>query len=320
MEDLKYIGIGLVSTPLTHGKRTIGVHLPGQFPFMSGEITLNPGMMTTKGKDSRGRPYIAKVETNSVITAEWWPDDHNQLTAPMVQTGQRVQIWRNAKTEMYLWRSANMDPSLSVQETVVKAYAAKGKDGKEETLTPENSYMTSFSTANKEISLKTSKANGEPVAFDVQINTKDGVILYKDDKGNIVQFDAVENRITAKNANGSYLDIDKNNVTVEAPDTINIKAGKQINLEAPTFNLKDNEVKWQASKITVNCPDNEFVGVVKMGAMSTTGNGGNGGGSISGNMEIKGQTTIIGSTTIKSPVLLSGGHSTADITGLSYRK
>lgn len=320
MEDLSYIGIGIVAVPLTHGKRVIGVHLPGQLPHVSGEMTLNPGMMTVRGKDSKGQPYISKVETNSVISAEWWPDDHNQVTAPLVQTGQRVQVWRNAKTDTYMWRSANMDPSLSVQETVVKMYAAKGKDGKEGTLTPENSYSTSFSTANKEISLKTSKANGEPVAFDIQVNTKDGVILYKDDKGNLCHFDAVQNRITMKNANGSIVDLDKSNITMEAPDTINIKAGNTINLEAPKYNLKNSEVKWQASTIKVNCPDNEFVGVVKMGSMSTTANGGDGGGTISGNMQIKGSTTITGPTTILSPVTLSGGHSNGDITGLAYRR
>jgi hypothetical protein len=132
------------------------------------------------------------------------------------------------------------------------------------------------------IHLHTSNADGEPYTYDFQIDAKSGKWTFTDDVGNYVTFDSKETRFEVKNASGSWLDMDKTNIIVTAPDNItlkagkdiNIKAGKNINSEAGT-DMNDKaggKINTTAPETNNTVPMTKFSGSINVGQNATVGN------------------------------------------------
>jgi hypothetical protein len=296
------VGIVAANKPLSTDK--IEVTPIETLPMIDGEMSDNLEEFTVSGSDASGGSYESKVKTAITLTASWLPFGSNRKTAPDVRRGEYVAIYRYGEVDKYYWCSLFYDTKLRKRETILFLVSDTTDESQE--ATPENSYFLEISTHNKLIHFHTSKTDGEPFSYDVQLNTKDGFWIIQDDIGNLMTFDSKNRRFEIKNTDGSHIDVDKKNITMTAPDTITliagkdviVKAGANVNTTAGTnINDKANAITTQASQTTNTVPTTNFSGNVNIGRrMSSNGMAvvasGGGGFTVSGDGQFTGQVQV----------------------------
>lgn len=317
-DGLNSLGWGTVAENAIVGKEDqILVFLNEQFPNSSGQLEVNPEIFTTSGKDSKGKHYTIRQNTESTITATFLNRDTNRITAPQVQKGERVLVYQFDNDKTYYWEPANLDNHKRVQEAVVHAYAAKKPtDGKDLVpTTPENSYTTTVDGINGMIEQRMTEANGEISPWLTQYDAKNGNMVITDQKGNIIQINTKETTIEIVNADRSHIQLKRDVINIYSENQLNIEVGKEINIQVPTLNIKCEKynhtadtVTWSAKTVemsgnefTLNYPTINLNGQVNAGGIATTGAGGG-----SSNVEVKGDTNIQGSQTIQGSVSIQG--------------
>lgn len=263
-------------------------------PMLDGEIASNPTNQTIQGVDASGRNYTVSVIHDNALVCEWLDvSGSNRSTAPDVRRGERVKIWRYGDTDKFYWSSTG-DNTTRKLETVRHTFSGTSDESVTE-LDETNSYYHEVSTHQGTTTYSTSKANGEMVAYHVQFDGKNGIMHIQDDMGNVLEMDSSNHRISVTNSDGTQYRADGQNLAIFAKDTVAINAQKTFSLETQDLqvkcqtmelNVSDNVQATITNKATVNCPEVEFSGHVKMGSFETTGAG-----------EISGQTTFNGPVT-----------------------
>lgn len=218
--------------------------------YSDGEINETHTTQTAKGVDADGNTYETKVSSSNAIKATWLPIGSNRSTAPDVRRGERVLIWQYGTVDQYYWTAMGLDDTLRRLETVVYVFSGT-KDESVKKLTPDNSYYIEVSTHTKQVTLSTSKANGEPFGYIMQLNTDQGVFTLTDDEGNYIQLDSKERVIKAANTDQCSLELNKRNLSINVPDTFTLDA-KEIKTNATIANYTVKTHIHTGTTMTVN--------------------------------------------------------------------
>ncbi|EKD22558.1 MAG: hypothetical protein ACD_84C00046G0002 [uncultured bacterium] len=159
------------------------------------------------------------------MKATWLPlGGSNRITAPDVRRGETVVLYRFADSDEFFWVTLIDDFSLRKLETVVFAFSGTKVEGVK--MDAGNTYFLEISTHSKMIHLHTSKANGEPYSYDIQLNTAEGFLQIQDDDGNFFKFDSADRHIVMVNRDQSKVEINKTIINFESSDEINMKTRK----------------------------------------------------------------------------------------------
>ncbi|WP_257292777.1 hypothetical protein, partial [Endozoicomonas sp. ONNA1] len=252
--QLKFFSIGIVATNKALSSKHIDVAPIEILPYFDGELNPNPTNVQSSGIDADSVQYVSKVKMDTVIKAQWFSKETNRRTAPDVRRGEQVLIYRYANDDKFYWVSLGRDDHLRRLETVVWAWSGYPDPNTDIELGPDNSYMLELSTHNKALTLTTSKANGEPFGYTLQLNTGDGNFTITDDVGNIIQLDSKNTKITLENAQGSYAYLDRKDIYIKAPNNLDINVGNAITVKSKTFTYNGQTVTWNASSFTINAP------------------------------------------------------------------
>ena len=119
-------------------------------------------------------------------------------------------------------------------------YAFSGtKDENIVELNPDNSYVLEISTHEGRVRLTTSKANGEPFAYSLELDTKNGRLEFKDDVGNEILLNSEDKRVKLVNGAGSLVDVVDKAISLLASDSISVKT-KQFTVTAPVTTIQGN--------------------------------------------------------------------------------
>lgn len=188
------------------------------------ELHLDNGLITgqirkfdIKAPDHKGIKRSTKIEGGSMLVAKWIPYCHsNRMTAPDVIKNETVMIYRYADTDEYYWDTIFREPNIRRLETVCYAYGDLPSGL--EPFDKSSSYWIEWDTVNKHVWLHTSTSDGEPFAYDVEINTGKGYINVRDSVGNYIELESNENTITAY-------------------------ANREICLEAPVIRFRCNSIE-----------------------------------------------------------------------------
>jgi len=223
-------------------------------PFIDGKLDASVESKEAEGMDKYDQEYIVSVNESNSIEADWLKIT-NRRTPPDVRRGERVMIYRFGDTDRFYWGSLGMDDHLRKLETIVWSFSATEEEfpGADST-DPENAYSIEVSTHKKLLAIRTTKANGEPFAYDIQLNVKDGVFLIVDDVGNHIQLDSTETIITLKNKDGTEVHLDKKDIKFFAPNDITGECTNNFNLKAGnncTFNI-GNAFKVNADTVNTD--------------------------------------------------------------------
>lgn len=221
-------------------------------PNTDGQLRNNPVPLKRNYIDARGRKYTSRGTHNNNFTATYYSNDTFRKTAPDVQRGERVLVWRKGLTDLWYWEPFNGD-SMSKRrlETVVQSVNADKQKGgdpdRHEGGADGNTYYQEMSSQNKTYTVRTSKANGEVASYTFQINAGDGSIILCDDVGNHIELDTTNMRIWMRNSAQTMVKLEGNNIemycneqctatvggnlTVNVNGDANVKVGGSSNIE-----------------------------------------------------------------------------------------
>lgn len=248
ISKFRFYSSGLVAENKKLTSNEIEVTPVEDFTSLDGEITSNIVDYKSTGVDANGRTYTSNVKTKITIKAQWLPmGNSNRITSPDVRRGELVMIYQFGDSDKYYWTTLKQDNNLRKLETVI--YAFSGTTNESETLNADNSYYLEISTHTKLVTFHTSKSNGEPYSYTVQINTGSGNILVTDDIGNIIELNSKEDRVYMKNSSGSTIDITKDKI----------------------FGSADSLIELKTKKFLVNAPESILNGTVDIGLGLTGG-------------------------------------------------
>lgn len=316
---------GYVAVNKKPSENTIKVHPTELLPFVDGELDEVKTKEEIEGVDRKGNKYVIAVESDTTITCDWLPFNSNRTTAPDVRRGEDVIVYQYENTDRYYWMVLGNKKHLRKLEHVVIRFS-NTRDEADTALTDENSYYMIFSTMEKHITIQTTKNDGEPYEYTIQLNTQDGNFRIEDDIGNIAFLDSAENHIGFKNANDSVIEINKEVANIFTNKEINFKT-ETLNTEVETYNLKatnvNREIETQSNEIetdnqsittanyeigtwnvvfdtaalkgiTTHTGNYTIVGTATVGGIAVGGGGGSGNAEISGNIKIGGNGEVSG--------------------------
>lgn len=222
----KPYSFGIVAENKTIGDMEAHITPVEQLTLLDGELASNPVDKEISYKDSSGIDQTARTSFDNTVVASWLPLGSNRLTAPDIRRNERVMLWRYGDADKFYWTSLGLDDELRKLETAIYSWSAT-KDEGDSTISRENSYVLELSTHKKNIKLTTSKANGEPYAYTIELNTALGQLLIKDDVGNSIKLDSLKTLIELINKDRTHLKLDRQNIDGFANQKINLKANTE---------------------------------------------------------------------------------------------
>lgn len=258
LSKLHMVSLGIVSEHKKPSTKMIKVMPAEVLTELDGELRSIPVELFSAGVDSQNRKYTVQVTGDTSLPAEWLQLGTHRQTAPDVRRGERVILWKHGNENKYYWSCYGMDDNLRRLETIVWAISnISDPKANVDQLNADNAYLFEVSTHGKYINIRTNKNDGEPFAYLIQLNTKDGNFTVRDDVGNYVQLDSKETTIDLTNKLGTFLRLSKKNILGYAPDSIFMEAVKRMEFKCTNFLLK-------AKDVLVDAPKTKFTGEVEV--------------------------------------------------------
>lgn len=229
---LKFYSVATVAANKELSSTTVECTPHEDAPMTNGEITDNTTNYTAAAKKSDGSAYQVSVANTSTVKAEWLPiGSSNRKSPPDVRRGETVILYRFADSDKFYWSTLKDDSKLRKLETVIYAFSATTDESADST--GDTTYFFQVSTHQKLIHLHTTKKNGEPFAYDIQLNTSEGFFVIQDDAGNSFQLDSQNRRMQIFNKDGAKFDMNQKDLTITVPGAYAVKAGQSITMSAP---------------------------------------------------------------------------------------
>lgn len=272
-----------------------------------------------------------KTTVSNALPCRWLKFNSNRVVCPDVMAEDQVLIYRLGDTDIYYWQDLNT-ANVKRLETVTWAINADPNGKTKDDLS--NAYWISWSSHDKHITIQTSKANGEPYAYTVQINTGDGNLTITDDVDNAYYIDSANTVVGMQNANGTYFKLDNNIMYGYAPDamhfhavntvsfktkdfkltcdTYNAEASKSYTIKTSTYKLtcdsytaeasgaykiKCGNFECEAGDVKFKSPMSKFTGIVTCAGLAVGGGGSESACVVKGDMDVDGAVTITKSLT-----------------------
>lgn len=221
-----------------------------------------------------------KLVGGSSLVAQWTAiGQSNRITAPDVIKGETVQIYSVYDTDEYFWITMRTEPDIRRQETVTYMYGNRPSGN-----TPfdrDSAYWVEVSTHDKYVRVHTSNNDGEQAAWDLTIDTRQGLLSFTDNAGNDLTIDS---------AAGTIVGNAVTSITLKAPD---------ITFDGNVHNTKDVDTTGS----TATGGNSSTGGSASIGAGMSIGAGGAGGDiQLVGNINLQGSITGTGNLSMSGTV------------------
>lgn len=254
--------MGVVAAAKSTNSREIQVNLREMSSYMSGESTVDPKQLEYKGTTANGEVVQDKLVTDGNVTAIWLPHGSNRVTAPDVQPGERVEVWRVGDEDKYYWTEMGLDDDLRRLETIVIAISGSPATSENKTIGDGDWYFVEWSSHKKHLVMSNSKANGEVVQYVAKFDFGGGTFSIADDLENSFVLDSINKLFMMINTDKSMFKIDKKNIEMIAQDTIKLTAKKKIHMICTDMLIEANSSfttktqTWQVdtNTATLNAP------------------------------------------------------------------
>lgn len=209
---LTFVGYGIAVKDIEYGDSILHVKPLEQLPRITGKVDSSIELITQKIHTKKGEIEKKAIFTDFLL-CEWTNLNSNRVTAPNVMYGERVELWRDGDSETYYWMSTDVDRHLRTLEHVILAISnTNPEDRTNKKLDKTNCYIIECDTYNQKVGIHTNKNNGEPFAYDVQINTGKGFIKNNDDVGNHILLDSTNTLIELLNKDLTNYRLDKEDI------------------------------------------------------------------------------------------------------------
>lgn len=251
VSKLRFYSAGIVASNKKLTEKTVECCPIEDLNYVDGNLSSQQSEYKAKAVDGSGGAYETELKTTVTINATWLSlSCSNRITAPDVRRGELVMLYQFGDADKYYWTTLKEDIRLRKLETVIYAFSATQDESKD--ATSDTTYYLEISTHKKIVHFHTSKADGEPFAYDIQLNTKEGFLAICDDVGNFISFDSTNRRLEMKNIDGSHLDINKKDIVISSVDSITLQS-KNIIQKATNHDTTTTTQKIKANDVTTEC-------------------------------------------------------------------
>lgn len=207
---------GIVSADKPEDTNIIEVFPKDVMYNLTGEINNKQESVVINRESTDGKVKTDKITATDTIPARWLAlGGSNRVSAPDVRKGETVLIFRYGTNDDYYWEPITTELAKRGKETVT--YLFKNTDSQDNIKEDgSNAYYLTFSTRHKFIHLHTSNNDGEPVAFDFKLDTRQGIASLVDSRGNNIILNSPEDKLNIKTNNEFNLETtNKVNVTTK---------------------------------------------------------------------------------------------------------
>lgn len=243
MNLLNFIGMGVVTSTKDTNTSEIMVYIPALFPTADGRAVAVAQTVERMSVNAKGEEVKSALLHSNSVPAIWKKmDESARISPPDVREGSGVAIYQVSGQNQYYWTSFGVNNNTFRMETVMYGWNANPKLAEDADFDIDNYYVLKVDTRTGLIALRTSQANGEAAAFDVQINAMDGVISAGGSNKSFLVFDDKNHSFTYTNDDGSVLNIDKRVGNFYFKDQLNLFADEAINLKTKVLNMQAEEL------------------------------------------------------------------------------
>ncbi len=214
---LKLYSLAIVVKDKVEGSDLIRANPTEQLPFSNGKLKDQKIKNTSKLPDAKGTVKSASVEGKMEVEATWLPlSDSNRISAPDVVEGETVLLLKYSDDDRLYWVTIFRELELRRLEKVLYLFGGTKKKGVK--LDRTNSYWLEVDTISGKSQFHTSKANGEPFAYDMIFDSKNGKVSIGDDINNKITIDSHASSASVETNKDIHLKAPK--VTVEAEESV----------------------------------------------------------------------------------------------------
>jgi hypothetical protein len=238
--NIRYIGRGFVAANKERGTDMVEVWPAELMPELNDDLTPATQDLSFTGISCDKKPYRVQLKRGFTLECKWYGDKlGNRVTAPDVRRGERVNIYQVGDSELYYWESLGIDQHLRRLETIIETISDI-PDNDDTVPDDTNTWTIEKNTHEGHITIRTTQSNGEKAAWTVQIDGADGKVVIEDQKGNHIFVDSVEDHIQLRNAQESFFELNKTNITAECKETFRLKCKDAI--------IETETTKWTNGK------------------------------------------------------------------------
>lgn len=252
MSLLAPLGMGTVTATKDTDTNEILVYVPGLFPQAEGRNVADTAQVERSSKNAFGEDVRSVSLKSNSIPAVWKKmDNSNRITAPDVREGSQVAIYKAPGQNQYYWTLDGVNPETFRLETVMYGWSANPNLDENTEFDVANFYTFVMDTRAGLAQLRTSQANGEQAAFDIQINGMDGTLTIGSNNS-MVTINDVEQFMVYQNALGAILNINKKSASLYLPEALQLFADeliairtKQLLIQAEKADIDIGLTRWK---------------------------------------------------------------------------
>lgn len=230
---LRFYGIGIVAENKPRNGDFIMVSPVEKVTSSKGRLAETEHVYEVESLDVNGIVSKEKVTGQSIIKAKWMPlSEGNRQTAPDVREGESVRLWKYGNASEYYWQTMYREPGIRRLETVLYCYGNLPSGN-----TPwdkDSSYWHEVSTHDQHLWWKTTQSNGEAYSYDIKLDTRNSNYTVHDNVGNIFLLDSQNTLIRMINADGSFVELDKQRYHGQAKEHMTHESD-DIHMKTPLF-------------------------------------------------------------------------------------
>lgn len=211
---------------------------------------------------------LGGLERGALIKCRHYNSGSNTISAPTVRRGETVEVYQYGDTDQYFWRPTTYETDVRGTESTVTVWSNIDRSKKSNHLkkvTKDTSYYTVVDTKNKRVRIRTNKNDGEPAAWDIDLNTGKGLFRIENSSGDYIKVSIGKVEINTK----TFI-LNGDEVTVNGKTSTKIKTAK-MGIESP-------DTKISGGKLTIQSDTSfegtaEFLAAVAMNMNAETTDG-----------------------------------------------
>lgn len=271
---------GFAAKDIEKDKIDLAILCPELFPNTA-EGTLNAGVTTgtIKLKNRDGQDISSSFTSANHITAVW-EGASNMKYPPLIRKGEPVELYQVADQDKWFWRTTGKGKVFRTTDRVHFEISATDptKPGVENDDT--NSYTIYADSDEKKIGIKTSKANGEAMAFVMEADLAAGTFYIADQGGNpgnsLFMDTGGASGVPAFQislSSGVALKFEGENAFLKIPKNFFVSAGDRIVMDSPlmVFNRqKSGTIIFNAATIAFKSASDIVFDAIVVGLNTTS--------------------------------------------------
>lgn len=215
---------GIAATDKAPGSRELSVYIRELLPFVNGNFQAME-IENDISTSYNGQNYKSNLKTSNVVKCTYRDDNDTLAFPPDVRRGEEVLVYTFGSGTAFYWKSTGRD--IGQRRTETKRLAISGIAIPNTELNDNNTYFIELDTrAKHHIKLSTSNADGEQFRYVLVIDADNNQVILSDNDNNQISIQSDIPRVSMRNADSSFVTLDKKNIVIGAIDDISIRSEK----------------------------------------------------------------------------------------------